>query len=65
MVLVGATAMGLKPSPRVTQRSRSIAVQWISRSSRPLNGYEIRKKRADVRQETPWHYLLSTKQFCR
>jgi hypothetical protein len=26
---------------------------------------EVRKKRADVRQETPWHYLLSTKQFCR
>jgi hypothetical protein len=39
MGLVGGTVMGLKLASKVTQRSRSIAAQWVSDSSRPLNGY--------------------------
>ena len=39
MGLVGAPAMALKLSSNVCQRIRSVAVQWVSGSSHPLNGY--------------------------
>jgi hypothetical protein len=48
MGLAGAMAMDLKLSSKVTQRSRSIAVQWVSSLSRPLNGYKTFCKPFDL-----------------